>query len=743
MTEIKYLSNLFQNNNSVLIGRPYNNNDLKNVPNNYIYLPQDKYATRISEKKAHVYLTKDNKGNYFVEDINSTNGTLFNEKQIKGKGKQKIKNGDYFLVGNTLIKKGIIQENSQKNDAIEIEHYNPDANLLEILNISKIVKIKNKQTKTILQPISFSLKSNEFVLIMGGSGSGKSTLLKCLCGESPPETGSIFFKEQNLLQNWNRLKKYIGYVKQHDSLHDKLTVEEELYLDTILFKGSLITNNNEKIIIQNSINKILNELKIFDIKDKKIKDISGGQKKRVAIAIELLKEPSILFLDEPTSPLDPASIRELMLCLKEIQQKRELTLLMVTHKPDDIEYADKIIFLGSNGYNVFIGSKKELLEKFKTKDLVSVYDKVKNNDITQQNYLKPKNANNNISVSNAKIKQKNFTSSAINQFLLLTYRYFLNKIKDKKNIILLLLQSVGIPTILCVANERFEISLLFWIVISAIWFGVSNSAREIVTEIDLFKKERLFNLKILPYIFSKITVLSAFSIVQVLIFVFVIYLKYNIIDAPMNSEPQISNYFYYFLSVFLMTFVALLLGLALSATGKTAERVMTLLPILLIPQIIFSNFTSPVKSSPTEIVSSAMIGRWGMELLSRTQNLNNNFEKEYCNNLADTTKNVKESVWLTVTSLYKVSIGNENYYNCNDEDEYLYLPSTDSLKTNPITVLYPRGFKKKEGDDTDKNYYPLFPEKIYSIKGNILFLLFNGLIYFIIIYFSLKSKDTI
>lgn len=199
---------------------------------------------------------------------------------------------------------------------------------------------------------------------MGPSGCGKSTLLKALNGDSPASSGEVFIFGLELVKNYELLKQKIGYVPQDDIVHSELTVNETLYYAAKL----RLSDGALETLIQERITEILVSLNLNDtaIRSTKIKNLSGGQRKRISIAVELLNRPSILFLDEPTSSLDPETIEEFLKCLRYLCQQGT-TVIMVTHKPEDLHFVDEIIFLGAKGHHAFAGSKNEFLSYFQKK----------------------------------------------------------------------------------------------------------------------------------------------------------------------------------------------------------------------------------------------------------------------------------------------------------------------------------------------------------------------------------------
>jgi ABC-type multidrug transport system ATPase subunit len=433
---------------------------------------------------------------------------------------------------------------------------------------------------------------------MGPSGCGKTTLMNTLNGVSPATNGKVYLFGQELISNYEYLKTQIGYVPQDDTIHRQLTVKQSLY-----YTAKLRLNNFTESEIDAKIDKILDQLGVLHVKDNLISKISGGQRKRVCIALELLSDPLILFLDEPTSPLDPQTIEDFLNILKDLS-KRGTTVIMVTHKPEDLEYMDEVIFLAKGGYPAYFGDSKSYKNYFGVKTAVSVFSLLSDASWIEK-YRNPRP----VSVIKEKegTKSKPLNKSFWDQYLWLSKRYFKIKTNDKINSIVMLLQAPIIAILICLIFDEITSAVPFITALSAIWFGTNNAAREIVSELSIFKRERMFNMDISPYVLSKISVLAIFSIIQSAIFIGILYSRYSENDVAYN-DPFSAFIWMSFLSV-----AATFLGLLLSASLSTAEKVMTIVPIVLIPQIMLAGLVAKINTSYVELISYLTFTRWGTE----------------------------------------------------------------------------------------------------------------------------------
>ncbi len=641
-------------------------------------VPDDKIVGRY-----HAEITF-NDGKYWIEDLDSKNGTYVNDERIPSRQPRPIDKKDTILIHLHYFNLAEGYKDLRQEVAIRAEGIGKTyANGFVGLN-----------------PMTVEIPYKQIVALMGPSGCGKSTLLKALNGDSPSSSGNVYIHGLSLRENYSLLKQKIGYVPQDDIIHKELLVEETLYLAAKL----RLPDDTPVSDINQRITDALNSLNFDDdIRTVPVWKLSGGQRKRVCIAVELLSKPTILFLDEPTSPLDPETIEEFLLSLQKLAENGT-TIVMVTHKPEDLNYADKVIFMAAKGYFVYYGSKDKetkkfdgLTKKFGVDNIIKVYticgdkekdkDKVKNKALqaafVEKYYIKPNERiitrppSKGISIDKKK--------SLLLQFYWLSKRYFKIKISDKQNLYLLLAQPFIIAGLVGFIFHSVNVQVMMLIAISAIWFGVSNSSKEIVSESAIYKRERMFNLNIHTYILSKWVVLSLISIVQVIIYIAIIHLRFYKSDVLGSFADNA-------LLMFCVASSATLLGLFLSSYFSSTEKVLTVVPIALMPQIMLAGVVEHIGTLKVDILSYFTLGRWGTEGFLRIQH--------------------QEITMLVIKDMgkppEKVSVLTEYFYN-----------SSLIQSNEQITRLF-------EG-----------------IHSNIFVILFISIIMYILTYYSLKKKDTI
>jgi ABC-type multidrug transport system permease subunit len=294
---------------------------------------------------------------------------------------------------------------------------------------------------------------------------------------------------------------------------------------------------------------------------------------------------------------------------------------MVTHKPEDLEYMESVIFMAEGGQMAYYGdaSRDSYLKYFNVKNAPKIYSNLvdKNAEYWVRKYkqLNPKNPNTNSRPQPIKSSQP---TNYFSQYYWLTNRYFNIKLNDKVNSAVMVGQAPIIAILISIIFSSIGLPVPFLLTISALWFGVNNAAREIVAELPIYKRERMFNQGILPYILSKLTVLTTFAAIQCFIFTLFMYLRYNSCSND-NSCVTWNNPQQTFLWMLFISIVSTLMGLMLSAIVASTEKVMTLVPIVLIPQLMLAGIITKIDSKIVEMISYLTISRWGTEGFSNIQ----------------------------------------------------------------------------------------------------------------------------
>jgi len=595
--------------------------------------------------REHLRLTRTPTG-FVLEDLGSANGTFVNGKRVK---RAEIGPDDWVGLGSYQIKFNATSGKVTRN-------YHGDI----ILQADGITWSVEGGKKTILHDVSFTAYPTEFVGLMGPSGAGKTSLMMALNGYVPPTSGRSLINGLDLYQNYNAFRGNIGYVPQDDIIHHELTVWEALYY-TAKLRLPPDTTDAE---IERIISRVLERLEIGHTRDVLIgspekKGISGGQRKRVNLAQELITEPSLLFLDEPTSGLASEDTINVMRMLRKLADDGA-TILLTIHQPSLEAYRamDNIVYM-ADGHLVYYGptypdsisyfnddalpgtpegdrklsdpswALKPLAEdKRRNKDMKLRAETYKQSKYNKEYVERRKTAATSEVQLKGGTKQKTRRKFGLRQWWVLSRRYATIKRKDIVNTAILLMQAPVIGGLISAVfwdatDTAFERVLntpfaLFLLVVAAIWFGCSNSAREIVAEQAIYKRERMVNLKNASYVMSKFAVLGVVCAVQCIMLL--------IITVPfLDFSGSVLEMFGVLLTCSL---AGLGMGLLLSSLVRTSEAAIALVPLLLIPQVILGGILMPIDelNAPTWGLSSVMISRWGYEALLHSEDRHGGFD---------------------------------------------------------------------------------------------------------------------
>lgn len=560
----------------------------------------------VSVSKCHATIAYE-QGCFYIEDNNSTNGVIVNNHRLFGR--QQLHEKDVINITNSKL--------IFTSAAISYCCYRNGISV----DVSDVVitRGKGKKKRVTGNNINMGIKPGELVAVIGGSGAGKSTVLNCMCGYLPPESGDIYINGVDLYRNFDSLKKLIGYVPQSDIVYDNLTLYDMLSYTAKLRLPKDSSGEERECAIQ----KALETVELTEKKNDLIKSFSGGQRKRASIAVELLSDPNLLYLDEPSSGLDPATERSLMESLRRMANDGK-TVILVTHSTLQLKLCDKIAFMGKGGNLCFLGGHDEALRFFNVNDIVDVYQLI--NDQAPlwrenfDNYSNRRCAAN--KTPDAPVPQKKNRSRA--QLPVLCSRYAKLIVNDKQRLLLLLVQAPILALLISlVANEtkfvQYESTkgLLFALSCAAFWVGMLNSIQEVCKERTIVKREYMTGLSMSAYVLSKIVVLCVLSLVQSVLMVGVFGLVVGTPDEGVFLPPLLEL----LITTFLTSLSAAGMGIFVSCLFNNSDRAMTTAPILLMPQIIFSGLIFKLEGA-TEKISWFTVCRWSMEGYGSTANLN-------------------------------------------------------------------------------------------------------------------------
>lgn len=556
-----------------------------------------------------------------------------------------------------------------------ISRFLNDSNQEKIIFRADHMQFHFKSGKVGLHEINFSEQSGKLVGIMGGSGAGKSTFLNVLNGNYTPTFGSVTINGVDLHREKDKLEGVIGFVSQDDLLIEELSVFQNLYYNAKLCFSDLSETQIRKKVIDLLSNIGLNEVRHLKVGSPLEKTISGGQRKRLNIALELIREPAVLFVDEPTSGLSSRDSENIMDMLKELALKGKL-IFVVIHQPssDIFKMFDKLLILDQGGYPIFDGNPIDAVVYFKThvhhananerecpicgnvnpEQIFNIIEsKVVDEYGNQTKYRKvaPKEWNQRFLENHSTaefseqpdpIRGSSKIAGKLTQFSVFFKRDVLSKLANRQYILINMLEAPVLALILAFFVKFFNYKnnheseyvfyqnenipqYLFIAVVVALFLGLTVAAEEIIKDKKILKRESFLNLSRSSYLWSKISIMFLISAIQTVFFV----LAGNFILEIKGLWWQ------YWLVLFSTSCMANILGLNISAAFNSAKVIYITVPLLIIPQLLFSGVIvkfdklHPIFSHTNEVpwIGNAMASRWAYEALAVTQAKDNAHEQ--------------------------------------------------------------------------------------------------------------------
>ncbi|MNJ92071.1 ABC transporter ATP-binding/permease protein [compost metagenome] len=526
-----------------------------------------------------------------------------------------------------------------------------------------------------LHEINFMEQSGKLLGVMGGSGAGKSTFLNVLNGNYAPSHGAVTINGVDLHREKSKLEGVIGFVSQDDLLIEELTVFQNLY-----FNAKLCFNDLSESQLKKKVLDLLSDIGLGDAKHLKVgspleKTISGGQRKRLNIALELIREPAVMFVDEPTSGLSSRDSENIMDMLKELSLKGKL-IFVVIHQPSSeiFKMFDKLLILDQGGYPIFDGNPIDAVVYFKThvhhvnanerecpicgnvnpEQIFNIIEAKVVDEYGNQTKVRkvtPKEWNERY-LSNYKtsdleeivepIKGTSRIANKLKQFKVFFLRDVLSKLANRQYMFINMLEAPVLAAILSFFVKFFNTDgkgqedyvfyqnenipqYLFISVVVALFLGLTVAAEEIIKDKKILKRESFLNLSLGSYLWSKILIMFIVSAIQTAFFVLI-----------GNLILEIHGLWWeYWVILFSTSCMANVLGLNISSAFNSAKVIYIIVPLLIIPQLIFSGVIvkfdklHPIFSSNNEVpwVGNAMASRWAYEALAVVQAVDNEHER--------------------------------------------------------------------------------------------------------------------
>lgn len=592
----------------------------------------------------HASITAGPQGSVLT-DLHSTNGTFVN--------------GQRIVRPHSLQERDVVQIGpfSLVYSAGKLQQY-VAASGVRLDGVQLVREVgKGERTKRILDDISLTIHPREFVALVGTSGAGKSTLMKALSGVNRAQQGQVLVNGDDLYQHFDLYRTMIGYVPQDDIIHKDLTV-----LDVLRYAAQLrLPPDTTEAEVECRVEQVLQDVGMAGHKEQAVSSLSGGQRKRVSIAVELLAEPRLFFLDEPTSGLDPGLEKKMMYTLRQLADGGR-TVVLVTHATANITQCDHVCFL-AQGRLAYFGPPEEAFTFFEvaTGDFSDVYDRLDDADpqrarqkavdweqrYRQSDYYRRYVAQRQQrvaappeSASHESAQGGGLKVNMLRQLSVLVRRYLTLVLRDRLllTVLMAVMPLVG-GLILLVAGSQWlqgdaigEIerqlaaklgagassatygiiensqSLLFLLAFAAVLLGLFASGYEIVKERSIYRRERMVTLRIGPYLLSKVLVIGAFALVQCGLLLLVVALKVRFPAAGVLLPAPVEM----FITLFLATLAAIQLGLFVSSLVPNTTTVIYILFQLLFFQLIFAGTLFELPGSAREL-SALTLTRWTLE----------------------------------------------------------------------------------------------------------------------------------
>ncbi|MGI5201560.1 ATP-binding cassette domain-containing protein [Spirillospora sp. CA-108201] len=457
-----------------------------------------------------------------------------------------------------------------------------------------------------LREVSLSIGAGELVAIIGGSGAGKTTLLDAIAGVRPPAEGEVRYDGGA----GGPAADALGYVPQDDIVHREMPLRRTLrYAAGLRLPAGTPPERAER-----AVDGVLEALALTARAEQRVGSLSGGERKRASIAVELLTRPRVFFLDEPTSGLDPATAADLMRLLRGLADSGT-TVVLTTHHAPDVLVCDRVAVLAPEGRLAFYGEPDEARERFGADGIEDIYLRLAEAEAHEWEGR----------FGAASAPAPGPAIGAFRQWALLTRRSLDLLTRNRLTLAVLLGSPLMVLAMFAVLfrpgafspespSPAATVMILFWIAFGGFFFGLTYGLLQICTELPVLRRERLTGLRIAPYVLAKATVLLP-------LLAAVDALMLGVLRA-LDRLPAMGwgTYGELFVTLLLCSLAALALGLLVSAAVTDPAQATMALPMLCFPQVLFVGaiLPVPVMAAPGRWLSCAMSNRWAFEGLGHS-----------------------------------------------------------------------------------------------------------------------------
>jgi ABC-type multidrug transport system ATPase subunit/CRP-like cAMP-binding protein len=564
---------------------------------------------------------------YRLRDLGSSNGTSVNGVRIQAAD---LSDGDEI----TMATERFVFDRREITRFVE-----PRGVAIDVTDLSRVVK----DGKQILSGITLSVLPGEFVAVVGGSGAGKSTLMDAISAVHPATSGSVRYNGRDYYANIDNYRNALGYVPQDDIIHMGLSVRRTLYHAARL----RLPKDTSRDAIDKAVDEAIAQLGLEAQAGTRVRSLSGGQRKRTSIGVELLTRPRVFFLDEPTSGLDPATETHMMQIMRKLADDGT-TMLLTTHATKNVMMCDKVVFLARGGYLAFAGSPQRALQYFGSQDFDEIYLRLEGEASpaewaerfrASEDYQAMAERQAQLPTQSAPAADQGETRKRglrhahpkhpFHQFAVLTYRSLDMLLRYPANLFALFVQPLLITVLLLLlfksgpftlgaANPIPAVQIVYIICFAVFFFGVTFGLNEICGEFTIFSRERMVNLGIGPYVLSKVAVLGPFLLLAELLIIVILRI------AGRLPADGFGTYGAFFLTLALSELAGFSIALLASSVVPDSDAAARLLPAILLPQVFFSGGFVAAKSMESlgRFIGAFTVARWSFEGAGHNLNVN-------------------------------------------------------------------------------------------------------------------------
>nr|WP_253861517.1 ATP-binding cassette domain-containing protein [Mycobacterium asiaticum] len=563
--------------------------------------------------RRHAYLAPTSIGTE-IRDNHSINGTFVNGIRV---GSAVLTDGDVVTIGNvdltfsggTLVR---------RTEAGRIGG-------LEVTGVGFSV-----DGKALLRDVSMTARPGTLTAIIGGSGAGKTTLARLIAGYTTPSAGTVTFEGHNIHTEYASLRSRIGMVPQDDVVHRQLTINQALgYAAELRLPPDTTKADRAQVIAQ-----VLDELGLAQHADTRVDQLSGGQRKRASVALELLTGPSLLILDEPTSGLDPALDLQVMTMLRQLADAGRV-VLVVTHSLTYLDVCDQVLLMAPGGKTAFLGPPDQIGVAMGTTNWAHIFAKVgADPDEANRRFLAHRQPPAPTAAQTPSELGAPSRTSARRQFSTIARRQVRLVIADRAYFVFLAVLPfiLGALSLTVPGDRGFRMAeaasntpdeaaqILNLLSIAAVFMGTALTIRDLIGERPIFTREQAVGLSTSAYLGAKISVFCVFAIAQAAIATGIVLLGKG---APTQHAVLLGNpSFELFVSIAATCVASAILGLLLSSIAKSNEQIMPLLVVSLMLQLVLAGGVVPVTNRMfLDQLSWLVPARWGYGASAATVNL--------------------------------------------------------------------------------------------------------------------------